>query len=493
MTLKAKLIVSTIIETVLVVSVAISLVINSIQLNAIQAQATKANEIVDTVTQIRFVTFEYLLHQNQRSFDQWQTKQTQLGTLLKSNSQIDPEDKLALEGILRRSSDAERSFLQLVDSYKQPATPQTADTQKELREHLTAQILIKQQEQITGALGLANETQKKNVALSQRADRLTGTVIIVMLLITVVNSLFITRTINRSLKKLQRGAEAIAAGQLDYRVKMRNTKDEFGRVAAAFNVMATATQQLDKNKTEFILLASHQLRTPLNAIKWYTEALHSRKLTGERQRIYVEQVHDSNERMIQLVNKLLDTARVDADSLRPQPAPITLPLVLDQVLGDVQENIQANNIHIVKKIDKDLPTIIIDPSWIQIIVQNLLANAIRYSRQGGKVIVTMKQDRGRAILISVSDTGYGIPSDQQNKIFSKLFRADNAKQVIGEGSGLDLYITKAMVDKTGGKIWFDSTENKGTVFYVRLPIKPTIPHETFDIAPETLPGGESSL
>lgn len=105
------------------------------------------------------------------------------------------------------------------------------------------------------------------------------------------------------------------------------------------------------------------------------------------------------------------------------------------------------------------------------VIQNLLSNAIKYTPEGGKVEASIDLVKGNGIIFKVSDTGYGIPTDQQNKIFTKLFRADNVVGKDTEGTGLGLYIAKSIVEQSGGKIWFESSENKGTTFYVTLPLK----------------------
>jgi signal transduction histidine kinase len=105
------------------------------------------------------------------------------------------------------------------------------------------------------------------------------------------------------------------------------------------------------------------------------------------------------------------------------------------------------------------------------IIQNLLSNAVKYTPENGKVQISFSQHNKKHILLKISDTGFGIPKNQQSKIFTKLFRADNAKLKDAEGTGLGLYIVKSIVDKTGGKVWFESKENKGTTFYVLVLIK----------------------
>jgi signal transduction histidine kinase len=474
MTIKTKLILGALIEAFLVLIVSVLLVYSSLQATQARYDASHSTQIVDTISQIRFVTFEHLLHHDQRTYEQWQAKHAELQDLLKPATDADQATRSSLNAIKALSQDVGTLFAQLTVSDQALLANQATTNEHMLQERLASQLLIKQQSQITEALKLAAHTQQVVTDFNDISNLLVLSVIAVMLLITAANYVLTTRTIARSLAALQTGAEMIAMGNFSYRIPLHTHQDEFGKVSEAFNTMAASAGAIDREKTEFILLASHQLRTPLTAIKWYAEALakHTNTLGKSRLGQYAKQIFDSNNRMITLVDKLLDAARVEAGTLHSQPALVDIQEVLDHALEDIQAKIRNNKIHIHKKIDSHLPAIFIDPSWLEVIFENLLSNAARYSREGKTVEVSIeKQDK--YALIQVVDSGYGIPADQRKKIFTKLFRADNAKQIIGEGSGLDLYITKAMVERTGGIIWFTSVEGQGTTFFVKLPLHTT--------------------
>lgn len=110
---------------------------------------------------------------------------------------------------------------------------------------------------------------------------------------------------------------------------------------------------------------------------------------------------------------------------------------------------------------------------MRMVLQNLLSNAIKYTPEGGKVVISFSLDDTKNVILKISDTGYGIPKNQQNKIFTKLFRADNVIGKDTEGTGLGLYIARSIVEQAGGKLWFESNENKGTTFYATLPLRKT--------------------
>jgi PAS domain S-box-containing protein len=235
----------------------------------------------------------------------------------------------------------------------------------------------------------------------------------------------------------------------------------------------TQEKEVDKAKTEFVSLASHQLKTPMSAVNWYSEMLMDEdvgKLT-DKQKDFLKEIREGNDRMVKLVNGLLNVSRIDMGTLSIVPELVDLKKMFESVLGELQFGAEAKKLKIVKSYDATLPKISLDPNLMRIVVQNLLSNAVKYTREGGEIKVEVKKQNAKDVLITVKDNGYGIPKKQQPSIFKKLFRADNAKTMKVEGTGLGLYVAKAVVDAFGGKIWFESEENKGTAFYITLPLK----------------------
>lgn len=232
----------------------------------------------------------------------------------------------------------------------------------------------------------------------------------------------------------------------------------------------TEEAQLDRTKSEIISIASHQLRTPLTAIKWITEQLATSgpKMDQTKQRQYIHNIQASNERMIALVNDLLNVSRIELGTLSLNTKPFDLPRVIDEILKDLTSQITLKHITFKKNLGPELHAVVTDPWHMQVILQNLLANAVKYSLDEHEVIISAEK-QGTNLYIAVQDSGYGIPAVQQKKIFTKLFRADNARKAVSDGSGLGLYVCKAMVQQLGGKIWFESVENKGSTFYVTIP------------------------
>ena len=174
--------------------------------------------------------------------------------------------------------------------------------------------------------------------------------------------------------------------------------------------------------------------------------------------------------MIGLVNALLSVSRMDLGTFILEPEPIDIVLLIENVVEEQKFAIKEKNIQLSLDFGQNIPIIQADPKLFSMVVQNLLSNAVKYTPVKGKIKISLSLNYiDRNILFKINDTGYGIPKNQQDKIFKKLFRADNVREKDTEGTGLGLYIVKAIIDNSGGKVWFESKENKGSTFYVQLP------------------------
>jgi signal transduction histidine kinase len=241
--------------------------------------------------------------------------------------------------------------------------------------------------------------------------------------------------------------------------------DKLGKMESSL----AKSQELDRAKTEFVGLASHQLRTPLTAVSWYTEMLLKKDFgpLNSKQEDYLGEIYAGNRRMIDLVDDLLNTSRIDMGTLKIKPELVNLAEVMKNTLNEFSSQTSQKNIVIEKKFSRGLPLVKIDPEHLGIVFQNILSNAVKYTPPKGKITIEMRRQNSH-VLVKIADNGWGIPAAQQKKIFTKLFRADNVRKKDTEGTGLGLYIARAIVKKTGGKIWFESKENKGTTFYITL-------------------------
>jgi len=234
----------------------------------------------------------------------------------------------------------------------------------------------------------------------------------------------------------------------------------------------TREKLVEKMKTEFVSLAAHQLRTPLSAVKWTIKIFLEGDLgkINKEQKEFLEDAYNANERMITLVNNLLNITRIEEGRYIYKPVTVDLKNLVQGLIDLYKEKAKKEKIEIEFNCPKKrLGKTSIDIEKIKIALTNLLNNAIRYTAPGGKIIVSLSQT-SKEIKFSIQDTGIGIPENQYKRVFTKFFRGTNAIRKETEGTGLGLYIAKNVVEAHKGKIWFDSKENTGTTFYVTLPI-----------------------
>jgi PAS domain S-box-containing protein len=251
----------------------------------------------------------------------------------------------------------------------------------------------------------------------------------------------------------------------------------------------TKEEQIDKAKTEFISLASHQLRTPLSTINWYCEMLlagDAGPLTKE-QRDFLTEAYQGGRRLVGLVNALLNVSRIEAGSFAVDPEEVDLIKLIKSVITESQPLAKNKQLTVTLQKEK-IPVLMLDSHLTLMIVQNLLTNALKYTPRQGSVKVSVeivkkgaqlagKKVHHDAVMLQVKDSGIGIPTQQQADIFQKMFRADNARKSDTEGTGLGLYMIKSLIEHSNGSIWFESKEGKGTTFFVLLPLSGMIKKE----------------
>lgn len=247
-------------------------------------------------------------------------------------------------------------------------------------------------------------------------------------------------------------------------IKIGNT------IAAYIAVEADVTEfkRLDKAKTELVSLVAHQLGTPLSIINWYAEILAENKTRkSPNQKKFIAEIYHASQRMQALIAAFLEVSRIEMGTIKFQPAKTDLTALARSIISENTPLVDSKHLRVKLKMPASI-IVSTDQKFITVILDNVISNAMKYTPDGGRISVAILQKR-EGVLITVRDTGVGIPKDQQDKIFTKLFRADNVKTIDATGSGLGLYIVKSLVDFLKGKIWFESIEGKGTTFYIALP------------------------
>lgn len=234
----------------------------------------------------------------------------------------------------------------------------------------------------------------------------------------------------------------------------------------------TKQKKAEDAKSEFVSLASHQLRTPIAGMKWSAELLqmdHPDSLT-DRQHKYIDRLLVSIGRMEVLVDDFLRVSRFELGTFQAEYCDVQLSKLFNDIMSEQALRVDQKKISVKTFFDKAVDNVVTDPNLMRMIVTNLYSNAVKYTREKGTIHLGFGQ-KDDSVVITVADNGMGIPAEDQDGIFSKLFRASNAVRNVPDGTGLGLYIVNEAVSVLKGQVSFSTTENIGTTFEVVLPLE----------------------
>jgi signal transduction histidine kinase len=249
--------------------------------------------------------------------------------------------------------------------------------------------------------------------------------------------------------------------------------------ARLFREIEDKSRQIEaanRHKSEFLANMSHELRTPLNAIIGFSEVLQERLFgeLNEKQAEYTQDILTSGQHLLSLINEILDLSKVEAGRMELELATFDLPLAIDNARTFVRERATKHGITLDVDVDERLGDYVGDERKIKQILLNLLSNAVKFTPEGGRIGIHASKTNG-TVEISVSDTGIGIPPDDQTTIFEEFRQVGGDYAQKKEGTGLGLTLAKKFVELHGGKIWVESEVGKGSTFTFTLPEKP-LPH-----------------
>ncbi|HED38761.1 MAG TPA: HAMP domain-containing histidine kinase, partial [Ignavibacteria bacterium] len=226
---------------------------------------------------------------------------------------------------------------------------------------------------------------------------------------------------------------------------------------------------VDKMKSEFVAIASHQLRTPLTSIRWVIELFLEKEKITKQGKEYLQDIHASAQRLSDLVDILLNVSRIEEGNIGVSPRPIELVNFINNYLKELEPLTNKKNLTIKFNHSRKLE-VLTDKNAFQNVIQSLVSNSVEYTPDGGKIGITLEKNK-HEFCMKISDSGIGIPKEEQKDITHKFTRGSNAMLIKTAGTGMGLYIAYEAVHLLGGKIWFESEENKGTTFHVILPLK----------------------
>lgn len=383
----------------------------------------------------------------------------------------------------------EQSFVELEVYEQSPIDPklkqelvQLSQTYDDFNQFFEQEVNHRLQEKIA---------QQMNI-IKERGNDITLYLVVVIgaiILSTALLLLFMRYNIILPVNTVTEAAKRFGRGEL-VQVPVEG-RDEIGILSAAFNKMIqdiTATHQalqqelektkaMDKQKSEFLSLAAHQLRTPLAGMRW----LFTLSLAGDLGTVTPEQRHywqeglDNTDRMIRLVNRMLDVAEVEELKVQYTLQPLSITDLVNDVVKMLTLKAQKKNITIaVHAPPSRVPTIRLDREKMEIALQNVLDNAIKYSPEKSSIDIRVTPQE-KTVRIIIEDHGYGIPTKEQPLVFTKFFRGSNILKIQTDvdaiGTGLGLFIAKDIITKHDGRIFFQSEENKGATFFIELPLE----------------------
>ena len=314
-------------------------------------------------------------------------------------------------------------------------------------------------------------------SLNGRLQRIILEAIVIGLLISVLLSLLLAKTMVTPIQKLTRAAEKVAAG--DFSESVENpAADEIGVLTRTFNDMA---DQLENNieelrnaeqmRREFVANVSHELRTPVTSIRSYAETLNDAggAIDAETQKHFLDVIVGESDRMTKIVQDLLLLSRFDAGSLKFDFAAFSFEKSIRDVFDAQLLEAQQHHHDFRLSLDGNLPEIRGDRSRIEQVLMNMISNAIKYTHDGGRIRVTAGV-KGEEVFCTVRDNGVGIPKEDVDRVFERFYRVDKARSRESGGTGLGLSIAYEIVQRHQGTIKVESQKGKGTTITVRLPV-----------------------
>lgn len=224
-------------------------------------------------------------------------------------------------------------------------------------------------------------------------------------------------------------------------------------------------REMDETKDEFISMASHQLRTPLTSVKGYLSMVldgDAGKLKGNQKEL-LDQAFVSSQRMVYLIADLLNVSRLKTGKFIIDPSPTNLAKVIESEISQLKEVAKGKKVTLTYNKPANFPQLMLDETKIRQVIMNFVDNAIYYTPNGGKVTVEVKEDKSN-VYFTVKDDGIGIPQSEQSQLFTKFYRASNARKARPDGTGLGLFMAKKVVNAQGGEVLFESKEGKGSIF-----------------------------
>ncbi len=230
--------------------------------------------------------------------------------------------------------------------------------------------------------------------------------------------------------------------------------------------------KVNRIKSEFVSIVSHQLKAPLSGMRWASDVLTGDRIgkLNSKQEEYLKDIQESTSRMIRLINDLLDVSRIESGKMEINFEDVNLKEIVEVVVKELKSFAIANNVEFIIDINREVNKVKTDPIRIKMVIQNFVDNAIKYTSPKKGIVKVFLENRNGNVYCSVEDNGLGISKAEQARVFDKFFRGNGMVKKQTIGTGLGLHIAKAAIKSSGGKIGFKSKKEEGSTFWFTLPI-----------------------
>lgn len=283
--------------------------------------------------------------------------------------------------------------------------------------------------------------------------------------LALILGLILTRTLTRPIRALTRATQAVAAGDLEQQVEVPS-RDELGELAMAFNQMSADLAQANEARRQMTADIAHDLRTPLTVISGYLESLRDGVLQPTPARF--ETMYNEAQHLLRLVEDLRTLSLVDAGELTLNRVTVPPRPLLERLATAYHHPAEQRGVALHIEAADPLPEIFVDPDRMVQVLGNLVSNALRYTPQGGQITLGAFR-RGDDVILTVADTGEGIPPEALDRVFDRFYRVDESREYHEGETGLGLAIARSLVEAHGGTIAVESTLRAGTTFSITLP------------------------
>ena len=317
---------------------------------------------------------------------------------------------------------------------------------------------------VTGAVFIRTKAQQIESGLAEILWRIVALAAVVMVLTGIVLFLFVRRRL-KPLKQLETAAATIAEGDFSVQVDEKKGDRELRELSGAFNTMTRKLQGVEAGRREFVANVSHELRSPITSIKGFAEGMADGVIPAEEQPKYLRLVADESKRLSGLIDDLLALSRLERDDAKPEMTVFDINEMLRRAVIRRMNDLETKEIDISCEFGTDPCTVNADSDRIEQVVINLLDNAIKFTPQGGKIVLESEATDG-IVKVTVRDSGSGVAPEDRDKIFDRFFTADRA-HTAGKGTGLGLSICKRIMDMHGQSIRLLDTE-EGAAFQFTL-------------------------